>query len=37
MEGKNQIHLRYPLAHRTKRGARVLISTCVESFYTRGE
>ena len=24
-----------PLAHRTKRGARVLISTSVESFYTR--
>ena len=27
----------YPLAHRAKRGARVLISTCVESFYTRDE
>ena len=24
------------LYHRAKRGARVLISTCVESFYTRG-
>ena len=27
----------YPLAHRAKRGARVLISTCVESCYTRGD
>ena len=27
----------YPLAHRAKCGARVLISRCVESFYTRGE
>ena len=27
----------YPLAHRAKRGARVLISTCVESGYTRGD
>ena len=27
----------YPLAHRAKRGARVLISTYVESFYTRGD
>ena len=25
-----------PLAHLAKRGAMVLISTCVESFYTRG-
>ena len=25
------------LAHRAKRGARVLISTCVESCYTRGD
>ena len=25
-----------PLAHRAKRGARVLILTCVESCYTRG-
>ena len=26
-----------PLAHRAKRGARVLISICVESIYTRGD
>ena len=26
-----------PLAHRAKRGARVLISTCVESVYTLGD
>ena len=26
-----------PLAHSKKRGARVLISTCVKSFYTRGD
>ena len=25
----------YPLAHRAKRGARVLILTCVECCYTR--
>ena len=27
----------YPLAHHAKRGARVLISTCVEFFYMRGD
>ena len=27
----------FPLAHRAKRGARVLILTCVESFYTCGD
>ena len=26
-----------PLTHLAKRGARVLISTCVEPIYTRGD
>ena len=27
----------YPLAHRAKRGAGLLMSACMESIYTRGD
>ena len=34
---KKVISNAYPIAHRAKRGARILISTCVESCCTRGD